>query len=715
MKNYELENSISVNARFEGGKATHLADPEYRADIDGLRAVAVIGVIGYHAFPAWVKGGFVGVDIFFVISGFLISTVIFNSLQRDSFSFIEFYSRRIKRIFPALLFVLIASFSFGWFALLADEFKQLGKHIAGGAGFVSNFLFWNESGYFDNAADKKPLLHLWSLGVEEQFYIVWPVLLWIGYKSRLNLLAIVLIVAVSSFALGIDKVHSDAAAAFYSPQTRFWELLVGAGLAYTAGHRQHIALPHRSKFDEWLSSKINSQSLRLNWEIVRNVQSVLGVTLIGGSIFSINKEMQFPGWWAVLPTLGAALVISSGSQTWLNRAVLSSRALIWFGLISFPLYLWHWPWLSFAHIFEGETPEPLIRMAAVILSIVLAWLTYRFIEKPIRFGTQGRTVVVGLLLSMVVIGAMGHKVYVDVGISDREVVLKNVDIRQTDFSQSNPPSPCTNDAKFSLVSPFCHKFTAENSQSTIVLWGDSSAAAWQNVFLDIAKSKNYTIIVIAHEGCSPLLDVAARKTYVEDGGKSPYCGYGLIQEQALELINEFKPNATILVAAWNWLKPSQIDIQDGQSGKIDNYVDKRIFDTVKAFEKISRLIVFKSWPNLPKEPNYKISRIGFLQSETRRALLDVRDFIKDSEYIHSILDRSASSNTLFFSPSEKICAEKCVPILNGVRMYYDSYHITRQGSMQFRVEIEKLIDSALLPDLATRVNYAPALVNQPSR
>jgi len=144
-----------------------------------------------------------------------------GSLERNNFSFITFYSRRIKRIFPALLLVLIASLVFGWFALLADEYKQLGKHIAGGAGFISNFLSWRESGYFDNAAETKPLLHLWSLGIEEQFYIVWPLLLWLAWKKRFNLLTITIVVALISFALNISKVHGNAVAAFYSPQTRF--------------------------------------------------------------------------------------------------------------------------------------------------------------------------------------------------------------------------------------------------------------------------------------------------------------------------------------------------------------------------------------------------------------------------------------------------------------------------------------------------------------
>jgi peptidoglycan/LPS O-acetylase OafA/YrhL len=170
-----------------GNKKSQKNSTHYRADIDGLRAIAVLFVVGFHAFPLYVKGGFIGVDIFFVISGYLITTIIISSLERNNFSLAEFYSRRIKRIFPALILLLIACFAFGWFALLAIEFQQLGKHISGGAGFVSNFLLWDESGYFDNISATKPLLHLWSLGIEEQFYIFWPFLLLLSWKLRLNL------------------------------------------------------------------------------------------------------------------------------------------------------------------------------------------------------------------------------------------------------------------------------------------------------------------------------------------------------------------------------------------------------------------------------------------------------------------------------------------------------------------------------------------------
>jgi peptidoglycan/LPS O-acetylase OafA/YrhL len=175
-----------------------LLHPKYRPDIDGLRAIAVLSVIAFHAFPNWAVGGFTGVDIFFVISGYLISTIIFDNLDKGTFSFGDFYGRRIKRIFPALLTVLITCYLFGWLTLLADEFKQLGKHLVAGAGFVSNLVLWSEAGYFDNSAETKPLLHLWSLGIEEQFYLIWPILLWLGYKRKFNLLTLTLILAAAS-------------------------------------------------------------------------------------------------------------------------------------------------------------------------------------------------------------------------------------------------------------------------------------------------------------------------------------------------------------------------------------------------------------------------------------------------------------------------------------------------------------------------------------
>lgn len=384
---------------------------KYRADIDGLRAIAVLSVVGFHAFPFWIQGGFIGVDIFFVISGFLITTLILTQLKINTFSLIEFYGRRIKRIFPALLLVLTASYAFGWFVLLADEYKQLGKHIAGGAAFISNFLFWKENGYFDNAAETKPLLHLWSLGVEEQFYILWPLLLWFSWKQRLNLLSMAIAVAFMSFVLSIALVRGDPVAAFYLPQTRFWELLTGAILACSIPHWESVFLK--------LTQQCHSEGgfIPRRWtpeatgNTVKNVQSMAGALLITVGILVITKEQMFPGWWVLLPTMGTILIISAGSQAWLNRTVLSNRVLVGLGLISFPLYLWHWPLLSFARVLTNETPSRAVRVVVVVVSIVLAYLTYELIERPLRVGQYAKQKIIALVILMTGMGYVGYNSY----------------------------------------------------------------------------------------------------------------------------------------------------------------------------------------------------------------------------------------------------------------------------------------------------------------
>lgn len=391
--------------------STHLTHPKYRPDIDGLRAIAVLSVVGFHAFPNWVKGGFIGVDIFFVISGFLISIIIFQNLEKGTFSFAEFYARRIKRIFPALLLVLVVCYAFGWYALLADEYKQLGKHIFGGAGFISNFLFWSEAGYFDNAADAKPLLHLWSLGIEEQYYIFWPLLLWAAWKRGFSLFSITTLVLLISYSLNVHKVHTDSVAAFYSPQTRFWELLCGSLLAWLTVYHKNAFSTTRSKFDLHLGKIIYKQASLINSTTLRNLISIFGFLLIAFGINKITKETAFPGTWALLPILGSVLIISAGATAWLNRAVLSNRVLVWFGLISYPLYLWHWPLLSFVRIIDSETPSRNTRIAMVALSIVLAWLTYRMIERPIRFNKNGQARTIVLVVLMTTIGYVGFNTY----------------------------------------------------------------------------------------------------------------------------------------------------------------------------------------------------------------------------------------------------------------------------------------------------------------
>lgn len=402
--------------------AAHLTHPKYRSDIDGLRAIAVLSVVGFHAFPSLVKGGFVGVDIFFVISGYLISTIIFENLDRNAFSFREFYARRVKRIFPALLLVLIASLAVGWFALFADGYRELGKHVLGGAGFVSNLVLWSESGYFDSAAATKPLLHLWSLGIEEQFYIFWPLLLWFGWRRRLNLLAIAIAVAALSFADNLAQVRSDGVAAFYSPQTRFWELMVGSVLAYLQlFHRTALARSH-PRWDRWAARAVSSINARIGANKARNVQSLIGAGLVLAGISLTSRGKPFPGYWALLPTMGAVLIISAGKQAWVNRTLLSNRVMVWFGVISYPLYLWHWPILSFQQIIEGVPATRMFRVGAVAGSILLAAATYYFLERPVRFGGHGKAKTTVLVAAMLMLAAAGYGIFLADGLPKRRVV-----------------------------------------------------------------------------------------------------------------------------------------------------------------------------------------------------------------------------------------------------------------------------------------------------
>ena len=354
----------------------------YRSDIDGLRAFAVTTVLIFHAFPSLIPGGFVGVDVFFVISGFLISGIVFRELEAGEFSFANFYARRVKRIFPALITMLAASYAFGWFFLFNDDFRRLGSHIFRASLFLSNFILWREAGYFDNAAETKPLLHLWSLGIEEQFYIVWPLILWAFWRFKAIRLPLIASLTLSSLAWNIYQSHHDLTHDFYSPLTRFWELSAGAWLAFHLSRRtqaHHLA----------------------------NYVSAFAVFVLLLAVFVIDSKKAFPGYWAVLPVLGAVLLIYAGPQAWLNRVVFSNRVLVWIGMISYPLYLWHWPALAFARIVEGATPSVAIRIGAVLLSITLAWLTFVWIEKPLRFDWKSRWRTPLLVLGMAVMGYVG--------------------------------------------------------------------------------------------------------------------------------------------------------------------------------------------------------------------------------------------------------------------------------------------------------------------
>jgi peptidoglycan/LPS O-acetylase OafA/YrhL len=349
--------TVSSTASGEHGKGKF----SYRPDIDGLRAVAVLLVVAFHAFPVHVLSGFMGVDVFFVISGYLITGILIKDIGAGRFSIMRFYERRVKRIFPALLTVLTFLVLFSWSYLLKDEYQKLGKHILSSLLFVQNFTLVQESGYFDTSSHLKPLLHLWSLSVEEQFYLLWPIVLFFFVKKR-HFVGYASFLVFASFFYNLWLVKHNPTEAYYWPMGRFWELLIGGLLAY--GETKRVQRIGR----------------------LSNLLSVGGALLFIAGVAIIKSNTPYPGVAALLPTLGTAFFIAAGKDAWINRNLLGLRPVVAVGLVSYPLYLWHWVLLALACIYvDGSNLSFPVRVSMVTLSIVLSVATYKWIEGPLRF------------------------------------------------------------------------------------------------------------------------------------------------------------------------------------------------------------------------------------------------------------------------------------------------------------------------------------------
>jgi len=365
-----------------------MSNLRYRSDIDGLRAVAVLGVVIYHAFPKIVPGGFTGVDIFFVISGYLISGILYKGHREGNFGpssfFLEFYARRVRRLFPALITVLLLCLGYGWLVLLPDEYQQLGKHVAAGTLFIQNIIFWKESGYFDIAANLKPMLHLWSLAVEEQFYIFFPPLLVLLWKRPRVLIPAMILLLVGTFIANVVMSYQDVVTDFFLTPYRAWEFLGGSLLAW------------------WHYDKNHEEDVPL----YREALSWAGLLLLALGMALLGKDQPYPGWRALLPVAGTLLLMEGGRGAWVNRKILSHPVMVWVGLISYPLYLFHWPALSFVHIVKGGAPAPEIIWAALGVALLLTVLTYYFIEKKLRHN-KGAWVLPSLVGAFVLTGLVG--------------------------------------------------------------------------------------------------------------------------------------------------------------------------------------------------------------------------------------------------------------------------------------------------------------------
>lgn len=445
---------------------------EYRPDIDGMRGIAVLAVIWFHTGLPGMAGGFVGVDIFFVISGYLIASIIHRDVADGRFSFAYFYERRFRRIAPALVTVTAVTVAVGYMLLLPYELESLSRTAVSALGMVSNIYFWRTDDYFFAAADKiVPLLHTWSIGVEEQFYLLFPAALLIAERFGKPRLAVA-IIGLGSFLVCLLATPRAPAASFYLLPARGWELMIGATLAL-----QIVSVPNRA----------------------RQGAALAGAALVAAGIIMISERHAFPGWSTLLPTIGAALIIGSGPHSRVAVA-LSFPPLVYVGRISYSLYLWHWPVLEYLRHWQADTNlPPLVAIAGVIISLLLSIASYHAIEQPARRrSTPFRGVLIagiagaGVVVVASVIAIAGH------GLPQRLPERVTIIAAAHDFDA--PAARACTDMKPGNAPRRCHVGPA--GPSSFVIWGDSHAAA---ISAAVASGLGESGTVLATGGCLPTL------------------------------------------------------------------------------------------------------------------------------------------------------------------------------------------------------------------
>ena len=459
----------------------------YRPDIDGLRAIAVTSVVFYHAHLAWLGGGFVGVDIFFVISGFLITSIIRQELDAGRFSFARFYARRMRRILPALFAMIAASYVLAHLILSPVELRNLAGSIAAATFGASNILFAFSEDYFADDAVYRPMLMTWSLGVEEQFYLVLPLLLWaVTIWRRAWRTALVLAVVVVSFGLGVWATQTRPAAAFYLLPFRAWELGVGC-LAALWWPRLQLMVADRRLADGL---------------------SLLGAAMIGLAVVTFRSSMPFPGTAALLPVTGALLLIVTPAGI-VNRRLLSLRPLVFVGLLSYSWYLWHWPVMSFARISSSRPLDPSVTTLLGLATLPLAYLSWRFVEQPFRRpGTAiGRTLVQGTAASLLVVAPAlvaivmgGWPARFAPAVRTEEAAARTLAREPCLVRRGETPLRVAN-----CIPP------VDDGVTKAALVGDSHAASLRTAFETIARDDGLVPAYWLRTGCPPLLGVVFHK------------------------------------------------------------------------------------------------------------------------------------------------------------------------------------------------------------
>lgn len=607
---------------------------QYRPDIDGLRAIAVLSVLIHHLSASLLPGGFVGVDIFFVISGYLITSQIYKEICDGTFSIKQFYKRRINRIVPVLVAVVVAAFMVGSVLLSPADLARFGKSSVYAMLGLSNIFFWREYGnYFSGNAGEAPLLHTWSLGVEEQFYLVWPLLiLFLTKFSRRYMVGALATLTIGAVAASETGIRIAASASYYLLPTRFFELMIGGLLALIIVHKRS-------------ESRYSYLSL------------IAGLVLIGGSLFWIDKSSFFPGINAIWPCLGAALLIWAGNTRHPSSRILTNRPMVFIGLISYSLYLWHWPiiaYLDYANIPIG----PLAGVCVVVASILLAWLSWRFIETPMR-----RTGVT-FSFSKVFIRRFAIPVAALLSISVATAYTKGFpnrfDPRVAEFEMAL-------EAKPEVLRSGCHVPTAMYSTSPDdkcrlgmdkpeldgILIGDSFANHFTGMVDVMAKAEGISLMDYTMDGCPPILgyDTGKGSIYAERCRKRNEASYAKVTASHYSRV----------VLAGSWPKETK--------------AGEQLMSSIEVVLKTgAKLTVILSNVGIERADSCPIRRMMYGTTEGCDGQRK-----PPPEYFNEI--RTRYPTVRFIDPNQVICSgDKCSPIIGDTPLYRDSVHLNDIGS-----------------------------------
>lgn len=623
----------------------------YRRDVDGLRAVAVLAVVIYHLGLPFSFDGYIGVDVFFVISGYLITGILYKDILARRFSLVSFYIRRIKRILPALYFVLLFAIAVGSLILLPSDVKSLGKAAFSAVMSASNIYFWysEDASYFARSSELLPLLHTWSLGVEEQFYLVWPVVLFFACSllRRHYVLLGTVVLAIISFAYSEYLVRTDASFAYYMLPSRAGELLIGAVAFLIATGRRPST----------------------RYDSVLELAAALGAGLVIYSLFFVDNASGFPGINAVYPCLGIGLVLISGAwrQTLVSR-FLGLSPFVMVGLVSYSLYLWHWPILAYARYLYTSLDPVSIAYCIVGMSAASVF-SYRYIERPFReFDITPKSVfILYLAIPAMLFVPVTLYLYQTDGLkrlleqsesyqsvaSDRERYTKPA-FQYSYVCQTKQHSLAT------LEGPDC-LIGAEDRPPRVLLWGDSHAAHHVGYLAEIARAGDFTIRNLELGNCPPTL--FGRIDFIDKSTRDECTAF------RTEIRRRFE-NYDIVVMGGIWA----------------NYLKHRGFeaDLVKSLDFItSRGVQVVLLGQIPRFENY--DRNCLLRNErfldincVERANSQVVRYEADNSRLRAL---AATSDLIqYMDLSEFICDDQCSPYRNGIPLYFDRGHLSIYGS-----------------------------------